>query len=118
MHPEQDPSGTQHCQARHQKTADGGTQKLVYGIQIGNKVTADSARAASFVLGHGHPLQTPEQAGPDAEHHILGNLGKFPGLQNVKRQCRHTKQKCHHNHQADIDHRCFPAPRQEGIHYR
>ncbi len=89
VHPHQHQGSSGNGQARHQETADGGTEELVNGIQVGNEVAGDTTGAAGFILRHGHPLQPAQQARADAEYHILGDFGKFPGLQHIEGQRKH-----------------------------
>ncbi len=84
VNPHQHDGGSGDGQARHQETADGGTQELIDGVQVGDEMTGDAARATGFVLRHGHPLQPAQQSGTDTEHHILGNLGELTGLKHVE----------------------------------
>ena len=61
MHPQQHNGSAGDAQERYQQATDGGPNKLVYGVQIGDHVGGDRARAERLVFGHGDALEAPQQ---------------------------------------------------------
>jgi len=60
-------------------------------------------------------LQMPDQVGTDAEHNILGNAGKLPGLNDVENDRNNAQDDADQQNNADVKNGNLPAYREQQV---
>ncbi len=73
------------------------------------------AGAQAFIFGHRNVLQMPDQVSADAEHNILGNAGKLPGLNDVENDRNNAQDDADQQNNADVKNGNLPAYREQQV---